>query len=172
MADKITFRGAHIMNFDVRQSPKGESTFVRIHMRADFSEPVMEAMEWEPRSKGHGGGDLIGELYGVKMMLKPSSRELIKYGFEMPIRQVKDFKLVVRQGKGAEAEEEEELTFVVETSSKRAYVTLGNWIENIGKEKGLLTVSYTDSPDDAQMKIGDVTATDEQRQAALSMKPQ
>jgi len=167
MADKVTFRGARIMNFDVRQSPKGESTFVRIHMRADFSTPVQQEMGWEPRAAGWSGGDLNGELTGVKMLLKPSSRELHKYGFEMPIRQVKDFKLVVRQGKGKDAEEEEELTFVVETSSRRAYITLGNWVENIGKEKGLLTVSYTDPPEDNQMKIGDVTATPEQRQAVM-----
>ena len=154
------------MNFDMRQSPNGESTFVRLHMRADFSEPVMEAMEWEPRAKGHGGGDLIGDLYGVKMALKPSSRELAQYGFQMPIRHVKDFKLVVKKGKGKDAEEEEELTFVVEISAKRAYQTLGKWIENIGKEKGLLTIEYTDAPEDAQMKIGDVEATEEQRKAA------
>src|SRR4051812_44989991 len=105
MPDKITFRGVRIMNFDVRQSSKGETTFVRVHMRADFSDPVKEAMDWEPRPQGWNGGDLTGELTGVEMMLKPSQKELDRYAFKMPIRLVN--------------EEEEELSFTVETDAKR-----------------------------------------------------
>lgn len=163
MPESIIFRGAQIVNFDMRQSPKGESTYIRIHMRADFSQPVMEAMGWEPRPEGWGGADLIGELTGVAAMMKPSSPQLKQYGFKMPIKQVKDFKLVVLKQK-EENDDDLVLTFVIETNSKRAYVTLGNWIENLGKDKGQLTVSYTE-----QTVIGNADGPNEdQRQAALA----
>ena len=159
--EKITFRGAHIVNFDMRQSSNGETSFVRVHMRADFSDPVREAMGWDPRPEGWGGGSLDGELAGVEMMLKPSQGELGKYAFKMPIRTVKNFELIV---KGSDDEEEEILAFTVETNAKRAYAPLGLWVENIGTAKAALTVTYAE---DEQLEIGGVTATEEQRQAVL-----
>ena len=51
----------------------------------------------------------------------------------------------------------------VETVAKKAFVTLGNWIENLGKSKAQLTVSYSEG----QMETGDVHATEEQQQAVL-----
>ena len=67
--------------------------------------------------------------------------------------------------KGKEDEQEEVLTFTVETNAKRAYGPLGQWIENIGKAKASLTIAYAHGE---QLKIGDVTASDEQRQAVLA----
>lgn len=165
MPENIKFRGVVIQSCDVRQSANGESAFTKIHLRADFSDPVREAMKWDARPEGWGGGDLLGELVGVEMLVKPSSRELARFAFKMPIKRVKDFKLVVLKAKG-DGEEELVLTFLIETVAKGAYKTVGSWIENLGKEKAQLTVSYREGD---QLEIGEAQATEEQRQAAVEI---
>ena len=163
---KIKFTGVTLVNFHMSMSPKGDSSLITAHFRADFTDDVMADMEWQPRAEGWGGGTLLGELVGQEMALMPSNRELAGiYGFKMPIRSVKSFALTVKQGKKKEDEDEEVLTFELTTTSKRAYVAFGKWIENIGKAKSSLTVVYAEEqpgliPDGVQQ-------TEEQRQAVL-----
>jgi hypothetical protein len=162
MAQQIHFRGAFIRYFDVRQSPKGEGIWVNVHMTADFSDPVREAMGWGEIPDNFTEAKLLGSLTGVEMMLKPSSRELDKYALKLQIREVKDFKVVVL-AQGDDKPNENELRFTVVTSSEKANTYLGNYLKSIGKGKGRLTVSYSEQGS----LVDGIEATEEQRQATL-----
>lgn len=162
MPESILFRGAKIMNFDVRQSQNGEALFVRVHVRADWSDTVREAMSWEDLPEGFSGADLKGELTGIEMIFKPAQKELDKYGFKMPIKEAKDFQ-VVSLKQGEDEPDERELKFTIVTTARKSFVTLGNCMENIGKALGTLKISYSEE----QPKLPNVQATEEQRQAVL-----
>jgi len=162
MPQQIRFRGAFIRNFDVRQAPKGEGIWVNVHMTADFSDPVREAMDWGEMPESVSEAKLVGSLAGVEMMLKPSVRELDKYALKLAIREVKDFK-VVMLAQGDDKPDVTELRFTVTTSSEKANNYLGSYLKAIGKGKGQLTISYSE-----QGSLTDgIEATEEQQQATL-----
>lgn len=164
--ESILFRGAKIMNFDVRQSQNGEALFVRIHVRADWTDTVREAMHWEDLPEGFSGADLKGELHGIEMIFKPAQKELDKYGFKMPIKEAKDFQVVCLK-QGEDEADERELKFTILTTARRAYVTLGNCVEYIGKALGQLKISYEEEqPPLPGVQIPNVQITEEQRKAA------
>jgi hypothetical protein len=142
MADTITFRGAIVRHFDVRQSPKGEGMWVNIHMSADFTDTLREAMDWEDLPDSYRDADLSGDLAGVEMFLKPNGRELDRYALKLNIRSVDSFK-VVSLKQGDDKEDERELRFTITTNAEKAHVFLGSWVRYIGRGKGVLKVSYS-----------------------------
>jgi hypothetical protein len=142
MADTITFRGATVRHFDVRQSPKGEGMWVNIHMSADFTDTLREAMDWEDLPESYKDADLSGDLAGVEMYLKPNGKELDQYALKLYIKTVDRFK-VVSLKQSEDDPDERELRFTITTNAKKAHVYLGSWVQYIGTGKGVLKVSYS-----------------------------
>jgi hypothetical protein len=171
MPDQIIFRGAYIRHLDVRQSPEGEAVFVRAHIACDFSDPVIEAMRWEDLPEGFSQASLKGELAAQTMTMKPSSRELDKHAFDLPIHEARDFQ-VVSLKQDDDKPDKRELRFVVRSADHKATRVLDDYLRTIGKGKGQLRISYTggqeslDIPDDKQEELplkGDAAAEHEER---------
>ncbi len=141
MPDSIIFRGAIIRNYSVGTNKEGDALYVNIHMSADFSDVLRDAMKWEPRPQGWTGGDLKGELVGVKMQLRPSSRQMAHQAIEMPIKRAHGFVLVVT---GGEDKEEERVDFTVTTTARKAYKVVGDYLEVMGRGAGQLKIEYSE----------------------------
>lgn len=167
MPETITFRGAVLRDMDLRQAAKGASTFLRMHLVSDFTDVIREALEWEdlPDSyKDASPKDAV--LNGVKLHVKPNGRELNQYAFSMPIRQVKDFRVnTIKEGE----EEIRQLSFTVETNVKKAYSTVGKFIEAVGLAKCQVKIEYATEEENADgTKQEQLLTSEEMRAAAKS----
>lgn len=164
MPETITFRGAVLRDMDLRQAAKGASTFVRMHLVSDFTDVIREALEWEDLPDTYkDGSPKAATLNGVKLSVKPNGRELNQYAFTMPIRQVKDFRVnTVKEGD----DEIRQLSFTVETSVKRAYATIGKFIEAVGSAKCQVKIEYATEEENADgTKQEELLTTAEMREA-------
>lgn len=165
MPETITFRGAVLRDMDLRQAGKGASTFVRMHFSSDFTDKIREALDWEDLPDSYKNGTpKDSNLNGVKLHLKPNGRELDQYAFTMPIRQVRDFAVVtIKEGD----DEVRQLNFTVETSVKRAYSTIGKFIEAVGMAKCQAKIEYATEEENADgTQQGDLLTSEEMREAA------
>lgn len=136
--ESITFRGAFVRYFDGRQEEGG--AFVRIHMTADFSDVVINEMEWE--DPGHSATDskLEGELMGSNFILTPGDKSLSQYEIQFGIRSVEDFKMVrVADGES----KRRELRFIVRSSAAGVAAMVDDYIRRVGDHQGALKVSYS-----------------------------
>lgn len=159
MPDQIIFRGAYIRRFAVAQSPDGEAVFVRAYISCDFSDPVIEAMEWHDLPEGFSQADLKGELAAQTMTMKPSSRELAQHGFDLDVHEATDFQ-VVSLKQADDKPDVRELRFVIRSAHHKATRILDDYVRTIGKGKGQLRVSFTGGqqtldvpPDDKQEEL-------------------
>lgn len=133
----ITFRGAHVRYFDGRQEEGG--AFVRIHMTAEFSDTVVDEMQWE--DPGHSATDtkLEGELMASNFILTPGDKALSQYEIQFGIRSVEDFKMVrVADGES----KRRELRFTIRSSAAGVAAMMDDYIRRVGDHQGSLKVSY------------------------------
>lgn len=136
MAESIIFRGAWIRYFDGRQEEGG--AFVRIHMTAEFTKPVMDEMGWEDPGGSITDGKLEGELHATHFVLTPT--DLRAEAIKFDIRSVEDFKVVTIE---KDEVRRRELRFVVRSSASDAAALVDGYIRKIGDHQGALKVSYT-----------------------------
>lgn len=161
----LIFRGVTIRHIDLRRSPNGEAVFVRCHMSAEFSETVMEEMEWGRLAKGQTSAKLEGELAAQDIAIKPNAKSMASNAIKMTAKSASDFSVVLlRQGEGKL--DKPELRFTVTTAEPGAYTTLGDYLSVVGTASAQMTVSYA-----KQSVIMDETvgATEEQRQAVMDI---
>jgi hypothetical protein len=164
MPETILFRGVILRDMDLRQAAKGASTFVRMHCVADFTDTVRDAMGWKDLPKSYSGGKPDNStLTGVEMTMRPNGNELKKYGFSIPISQAKDFEVVTVKEKD---EEVRQLKFTIETTAKKAYRTVGDYIEAIGQGRGQLKLSYATEAENADGTKQESLLTSEEMRAA------
>lgn len=138
MSESITFRGAHVRYFDGRQEEGG--AFCRIHMTAEFTGPVMEAMDWTDPGGSVTDAKLDGELHAINFILTPGDKQLKQYEMQFPIRSVEDFKVVTIE---KDEVKRRELRFVVRSSNEGVAAQVDNYIRRIGDHQGALKISYT-----------------------------
>lgn len=137
MSESIIFRGTHIRYFDGRQEEGG--AFVRIHLTSEFSEPVMEAMEWEEPGSSVTDAKLDGELLGTHLILTPGDKLLSGSEIQFGIRSAEDFKVVsVTEGDS----KRRELRFIVRSSADGVAALVDQYIRVVGTHQGALKVSY------------------------------
>jgi hypothetical protein len=139
MADVILFRGAHIRHLDLRQEEGG--TLCRIHVTADFSTPVITAMEWEdPGSSAWSAKLKPGELHATHMILTPGDKSLRKNEIQFDIRLAEAFELVTVKEKDSTRRE---LRFQVISGATGVAGIVEEYLRLVGDHQGAMKVSYT-----------------------------
>ena len=140
--ETILFRGVLLRHFDERR--KNEvGVFTRIHLTADPSQPVFEAMGWDdvPDCVG-SGAPLIGALVCRNMMLTPVDPALRKQAFSLTCIDADDFELARVKAKDGESYSAE-LRFNVRSQAAEAAALLTNWMRTIGEGRATLQIDYT-----------------------------
>lgn len=140
MAENITFRGAILKHFDVRQGKEGGDVFCRINFSADWSEQVRDKMEWEAVPDSITECKLTGSLLGTHLVLTPGDKQLKQHELQFDITSVEDFQVVSLKDDEGDVRGRE-LRFVVRTPSE-AEGFLGQYIRRVGRHAGALKVSY------------------------------
>lgn len=155
----LLFRGAFIRHFDVRHDEDAKK-FIRIHLTADFTEAIMEKMEWETVPDCVPKATLTGQITAHHMILTPSGKELLQHELQIAISEVRDFQLV--RVKDEEGEPNgQELRFVALSNQAGAAALIESYIENVQRGVGTLKVAAqqqdlpfeettAESPDDAE----------------------
>lgn len=139
----MIFRGAWIRYFDVRMSEGGQ--FVRIHLTANFSKPVCEAMDWDPDlPKAIESAKLEGRKSATNLILTPNG-DLAKHEIQFAVNDISDFSVhrVAEEGKESKRTE---LRFTAR-SPERIAKYLEEYLAKIGEGQGQLKVSYEHQED-------------------------
>jgi hypothetical protein len=156
MADSITFRGAHIRYYDGRLEEGG--AFVRIHMTTDFSQPVMEEMDWEDPGSSVMSAKLEGQLLATHLVLTPGDAKLRKEEVQFDISEVLDFNVAsVKEGDSRGRE----LRFIVRSSAAGVAAIVEQYVRRVGDHQGALKVSYTKQE---ELPLGSKPSTGDYRQ--------
>jgi hypothetical protein len=162
MSESIVFRGTHIRYFDGRQEEGG--AFVRIHLTAEFSEPVMEAMDWEEPGSSVTDAKLDGELHGTHLILTPGDKLLSRSEIQFDIRSAEDFKVVtVTEGDS----KRRELRFIVRSSADGVAALVDQYIRVVGTHQGVLKISYVKQE---QLPLQDAKPAEKPRKASTGCK--
>lgn len=140
MSDNITFRGAILKHFDVRQGKEGGDVFCRINFSADWSEQVRDKMEWEPVPDSITECKLTGSLLATHLILTPGDKALSQHQLQFDVTSVEDFQVVSLKDDEGDVRGRE-LRFVVRTPSE-AEGFLGQYIRRVGRHAGALKVVY------------------------------
>jgi len=139
--NKILFRGARLKYFVGRDTEAG---FVaRIHVTADFTDPVREAMSWGEPADGFSSGKLDGELNATHFILTPNQRELKQHELQLDVVKVDDFQFFRVKSEGGG--DTEEVRFVIHSAVEGAAGLVEQYIRRIGtseKSGGQLRVNY------------------------------
>jgi hypothetical protein len=137
MAESITFRGCWVRYFDGRQEEGG--AFVRIHMTAEFTEPVMVEMDWEDPGHSVSSANLEGSLLATHLILTPGDKQLKANELQFDISSIEDFKVATVQ---KDEMKRRELRFVVRSSAPGVAAQVDEYIRRIGEHQGAMKVSY------------------------------
>jgi hypothetical protein len=135
----VTFRGAEIRYLDLRQDEAG--VFSRIHMTADLSEPLMEAMGWAKVPDSISTGKLSGAMAATHMILTPNDKEFAKHEMQFNVSEIKDFTFT------CEKNDEGRVTgrsvrFVVVSADNGLPVLVENWLRQVGGVSAAAKVGY------------------------------
>ena len=138
---KILFRGAIVHFADIRRAESG--LFDRLHLTADFTEPVAEAMEWATIPDCCTSSKLSGELAAQTLTLTPTAKALKQHEMELECGDVSDFQVVVVKGEDGESSHRE-LRFVARSAQEGAAAAVESWIRVMGEGLAALKISYTE----------------------------
>lgn len=142
MPETITFRGARIRYVDLRRDDEA-GVFARIHLTADYSDPVRDEMGWEPIPATLTAGKLIGRLSAQHLVLTPTDDKLCRSEIQMECSEVTDFQLAPLKSDGGEVIGHE-LRFICRTIDPTAISLLDNYLRVIGGGTANLRVAYVE----------------------------
>lgn len=142
MPESITFRGAHIRYYDGRHEEAG--AFVRLHVTAEFTVQVMDAMGWEDPGDSVSSANLEGALNSTHMILTPGDKQLKQYELQIDIKDVTQFKVVAIEENEVKRRE---LRFVIRTLEDCGAGKIEQYVRAIGDHQGALKVSYVKQED-------------------------
>lgn len=139
--EKLIIRGAEIRHLNM-PIPKEGSPFVRLHLRADLTEAIQEAMGWEeiPMCVA-SAAKLPGELNCTSVEILPNGSNLKQYERCLQITAAEDFRAVpIKDDDGDIVDHALELTLkIADYDSMLAAITMAN---AIGRATCQLSVSY------------------------------
>ena len=139
----IIFRGARIRYIDLRRKDEG-SPFTRLHLAADFSAPVQEAMEWHI-GDGMSSAKLKGVLTASHLILTPNDKRLKDHELQLECSEVEDFQLVeLKDNEGERAGLE--LRFMARSVQPGACGLVEEYWTRIGHTDSQLKVAYIPQP--------------------------
>lgn len=162
----VLFRGAGLRFVDIRK-PKEGGPFVRLHLVSDFTEGIIDAMEWEEIPDCVSSAKLPGELPAQSLVLTPVDIALQQYELQLECSDVSDFQLHRIQDREHEDVMVTELRFVARSNQRGAAALLENWLATMGFGRGTLKVQYaeqvktegvddgSEDEDSPQMRLGE-----------------
>jgi len=162
---KLTFRGATLDKFEGRRKKNVFSCVA--HFSAELSSPVAETMEWGEVPEFIESCNLSGFLSAKSLTFEPNDKKLKDYRIESQCSSVEAFTITRR------SEDDETITrlrFQAFIEQEGVVLDLERWVRNIAGNEGQLIVEYVKQ---ASLINEDAPkATDEQRAAALEIKPE
>ena len=176
---QILFRGTTLRYLDLRRDEGG--SFTRLHLTADYSEPVQQAMGWEPIPESVTTCKLSGKIAAVNMVLTPTDKALQRNEIQMEASEVGDFALAPTKNDDGDVTGHE-LRFVLRTNESAAWAALGQYFVAMGQGTAALKVTFAEQTtlegEDRQgnlVEMPDATADDEERDdeadAPVSVEP-
>lgn len=138
---KLIFRGAYIRFVDLRYDEKSKTTYSKLNLTAEFSEPVREAMGWGAPPEGFDSADLAGDVNATNFILTPNGKELKQHELQLAAKELSAFKLV-KVNDDQEGASHYELRFQLTTVAEDAEQWIGQYLRHIGKGEGQLRVNY------------------------------
>lgn len=135
----VVFNGCEIRYLDLRRDEGG--VFSRIHIAFQPSQPVMEALGWDPWSDSIPRGPLTGRLAGTHIILTPTDKALKKHEIQFGVNEVRDFSFT------SETNDEghiisRTIRATVVTGEKIAAV-IENWLSVVGEASAIAKLGYT-----------------------------
>jgi hypothetical protein len=134
--EKLIFRGAEIRYSDTRKDEGG--VFVRIHMTADFTEVVREAMGWNVGT--FSKGKLVpNDLCATHISLIPDEKSFRNHAIDLEITNMSDFEYF--EVKDEDGNVSHEVRFIVRTPVEGAETKVANYMRFAGAS-AQLRVNY------------------------------
>ena len=162
---KLIIRGAEIRHLNM-PVPKEGSAFVRLHLRADLTEAIQEAMGWEeiPMCVA-SAAKLPGELNCTSVEILPNGDNLKMYERCLQVTAAEDFRAVpIKDDDGDIIDHALELTLkITEYDSMLAAITLAS---AIGRATCKLSVSY-EQPAQGKLELAHEAGVDDSDQPDL-----
>lgn len=140
MSATVIFRGAYIRSFEYRNGENDRH--VRIHITADWTDTVREAMVWDDIGEGHGGTDLIGRLAAEYLILTPSGKGLKDHQVQINVKEATKFEVLPRKDKEGETSGHE-LRFMVKTTDSDVPGLLQHYCATMGRGLAQLKLAYS-----------------------------
>lgn len=135
----IIFRGSHIRYADLRFKDEA-GKFARLHMTADYSDPVRQRFGWPELSDKMPSAKLAGELTAHQLILTPAAKELRQHEIQIECSEVSDFQVVrVQDG---EDKSHTELRFIARSNQADAAARVEQYLAVVGQAKAQLRVSH------------------------------
>ncbi len=137
---QIIFRGVSIRYADLRLKEEA-GVFARLHLSADDTDTVREAMDWEKMPDCVDSCKLSGAFMGKHFELIPNDRNLKQFGLTLDISEVEDFRLVPVKNEDGEITDRK-LRFIVRSTQKGAIALAEEYLTRMGSHVGQLKLSY------------------------------
>lgn len=161
----LIFRGATLDKVELRRKKNVVSCIV--HFSTELSTPVMETMDWGEVPEFIESCNLSGFLSAESFKLEPADKKMKDYRIESQCSRVEAFTITRK------SEDDDVITrlrFQAMVEKENAIIDLERWMRNVAGAEGQLSVLYV-----KQEKLPGTEgpqATDEQRAAAMEIKPE
>jgi hypothetical protein len=159
--NSVIFNGCEIRYLDLRRDEGG--VFSRIHIAFSPSEPVMQAMGWDPWPDSIPRGPLTGRLAGTHLILTPTDKALKKHEIQFGVNEVRDFSFTSETNDQGHIISRTIRATVV-TGEKIAAI-IENWLSVVGEASAVAKIGYTVQ----QQLPGTEVVADKQK--VLQMRP-
>lgn len=138
MAANYTFIKTKIKKAEMKVSDAG--AFVRVYFIAEFTETILDAMEWEDPGESSKKTEMEGELSSGNLILTPDDEKLAKNETQFSFFHAKKFFIVT-------IEEDEvkrrEVRFFVDTNAPEAATAVYAYMGIVGDHSANLKLSYS-----------------------------